>query len=132
MLPRSANYIGERVRDYFVLEKRGKLLGVCALRLSWDGPPEVVSLAVDSAVAGRGYGRKLIQACLGEAGRLGAREVFALTKVPEFFYALGFKAKKREELPRKIWTECVDCPRFPDCDEQAVIIALGKRKGRGR
>ncbi len=129
MLQRSANYIGERIRDFFVLEGGGKVQGVCALRMSWDGPPEVVSLAVAESLAGRGHGRRLVSSCLKEAAKLGAKEVFALTKVPEFFYALGFKPKKREELPRKIWTECVNCPKFPDCDEQAVIIKLKGNRG---
>jgi amino-acid N-acetyltransferase len=25
-------------------------------------------------------------------------------------------------LPRKVWGECFRCPKFPNCDEVAVII----------
>jgi len=127
MLPRSANYIGEKVRDYSVATINGSVAGVCALRVSWDGPPELVSLAVAPRAAGRGLAKRLVSACLKEAAELGAKQVFALTKVEDFFYGLGFRPKKREELPRKIWTECVNCPRFPDCDEQAVIINIGRK-----
>ncbi|GAH92110.1 unnamed protein product, partial [marine sediment metagenome] len=28
------------------------------------------------------------------------------------------------ELPRKVWTECYRCPKFPDCDEVALIRNL--------
>ena len=24
-------------------------------------------------------------------------------------------------MPQKVWGECYDCPKFPDCDEVAVI-----------
>jgi len=27
-------------------------------------------------------------------------------------------------LHAKVWTECVKCPKFPNCDEEAVIIEL--------
>ena len=124
MLPRSATYIGERIRDFYVLDDGDELLGVCAMRPFWEGPAEVYSLAVVESLSGQGYGRKMVAECLAEAKRLGIGEVFALTKVREFFTAMGFKEIKREELPRKIWTECVNCPKFPDCDEQAVILKL--------
>jgi len=127
MLPRSANYIGEKIRDYSVATINGTIAGVCALRVSWDGPPELVSLAVAPRAAGKGLGKRLVRSCLREAKELGAKQVFALTKVEDFFYGLGFRPKNRDELPRKIWTECVNCPRFPDCDEQAVIINIGKK-----
>ncbi len=127
MLPRSVNYIGEHIRDYFIFELAGKVCGVCALRLSAGDPCEIVSLVVGKGRKRRGLGRRLVEACLEEARQVGAKQVFALTKVPDFFYRLGFKDKKREQLPRKIWTECVNCPKFPDCDEQAVAIVL-KRK----
>jgi amino-acid N-acetyltransferase len=127
MLPRSANYIGEKIRDYSVATVDGSVAGVCALRVSWDGPPELVSLAVAPKAGGKGLGKRLVRSCLREAKELGAKQVFALTKVEDFFYGLGFGPKNRDELPRKIWTECVNCPRFPDCDEQAVIINLDKK-----
>jgi amino-acid N-acetyltransferase len=28
------------------------------------------------------------------------------------------------ELPRKVWSECYRCPKFPDCDEVALIYSL--------
>ena len=24
-------------------------------------------------------------------------------------------------MPHKVWGECMDCPKFPNCDEVAVI-----------
>jgi len=25
-------------------------------------------------------------------------------------------------MPRKVWVECMDCPKFPKCDEIAMIL----------
>ena len=50
--------------------------------------------------------------------------MFALTLVPEFFQRLGFAVVDKNELPRKIWGECVHCPHFPDCDEVALAMDL--------
>jgi amino-acid N-acetyltransferase len=27
-------------------------------------------------------------------------------------------------LPHKIWADCLKCPKFPDCDETAMMIDL--------
>jgi hypothetical protein len=32
--------------------------------------------------------------------------------------------QSRETLPRKVWTDCVRCPRRHACDEIAVVIDL--------
>ncbi|KPK02509.1 MAG: acetyltransferase, partial [Nitrospira bacterium SG8_35_4] len=28
------------------------------------------------------------------------------------------------DLPHKVWGDCLKCPKFPDCDEVAVIKRL--------
>jgi len=30
-------------------------------------------------------------------------------------------AIEKSELPHKIWSDCLQCPKFPDCDEDALI-----------
>jgi len=51
-------------------------------------------------------------------------KVFALTYHPDFFRKLGFRDIDKMKLPHKIWGECMKCPKFPECDESAVIIDL--------
>ena len=29
-------------------------------------------------------------------------------------------------LPHKIWTDCLNCPKFPDCQEVALMLNLGE------
>jgi amino-acid N-acetyltransferase len=72
-------------------------------------------------------GAVLVKACLDEAKALGIPTVFCLTYKPGFFEKQGFHKVDKMELPRKVWSECFRCPKFPDCDEVALIYSLAKR-----
>jgi len=124
MLPRSLNAIYENIRDFFVVETNGRVVGCCALHVTWGDLAEVKSLAVEESAKGRGAGKKLVHSCLDEAREMGVPKVFALTYVPDFFVNLGFSRIDKSELPHKIWSECINCPKFPDCGEEAVSIEL--------
>lgn len=124
MLPRSQSELYENIRDFFVVEDEGEVIGCCALHILWDDLAEVKSLAVAQAYQGKGIGKMLVNACLEEAKELGIKQVFALTFKPWFFEKLGFKLIRKEDLPRKVWGECIKCPLFPDCKEEAVILEL--------
>jgi amino-acid N-acetyltransferase len=122
MLPRSLNELYEHMRDLFVLEEDGQIQGVCALHILWDDLAEIRSLVVSKHLQGKGIGRKLVKRCLSEAKSLGIRRVFVLTYQPALFRNLGFQDIDKSELPQKIWGDCVRCPKFPECDEHALII----------
>ena len=127
MLPRSLSALYDHLRDYFVLEgdKQGqRIKGVCGLGICWEDLAEIKSLAVSKDQQDRGFGSKLVRACLQEARSLGIRKVFTLTYVPDFFMRLGFKEVDRSIFPQKIWADCLKCPKFPDCDEVALAIDL--------
>jgi amino-acid N-acetyltransferase len=126
MLPRSLNELYENLRDFHVYEDRGSLLGVCALHVSWDGLAEIRSLAVRQESMKNGIGSKLVRRCLEEAGELQVERVFVLTYRDAFFRKLGFVEVDKKELPHKIWTDCLNCVKFPDCDESALIININK------
>ncbi len=124
MLPRSLSALYENVRDFFVMEEDGRIVGCCALHVTWEDLAEIKSLAVDESVQGRGYGRALVEACLEEARSIGVPKVFALTYIPGFFEKLGFTRIDKSKLPHKVWTECINCPKFPNCGEEAVVLEL--------
>lgn len=126
MLPRTPNELFENIRDFLVYEQDGQVLGCVALHVIWSDLAEVKSLAVDSALHGRGVGSQLVQAALREAERLNIPRVFALTFRAPFFERMGFWCIDKHDLPQKIWGECIRCPKFPDCNEQAVLIELRK------
>ena len=129
MLPRALNELYEGLRDYFVWEQDGKIVGCAAMHVSWEGLGEVRSLAVLEEAQARGIGTELVNACLQEARDLGLNRVFVLTYVPPFFRRFGFRDCSKASLPHKIWTDCVRCPKFPDCDEEALIVELVQRGG---
>lgn len=124
MLPRSLNELYENIRDLYLAEEDGKLLGVCALHCLWEDLAEIRSLVVTEEARQKGIGKKLVARCLTEAKKLGVKRVFALTYVPGFFHRLGFRDIDKAVLPQKIWGDCLKCHKFPECDEFAVIREL--------
>ncbi|MDD5761419.1 MAG: N-acetyltransferase [bacterium] len=131
MLPRSLADIYENLRDYFVFEEDdGELVGSAAIHIMWEDLAEVRSLAVREGKMRRGVGTQLVESCISEAIMLGIGRVFALTYKPAFFEKLGFHVVDKAELPQKIWTDCLKCSKFPDCDEVALVADFsGRRRG---
>jgi amino-acid N-acetyltransferase len=124
MLARSLSEIYENIRDYYVYEINEEVVGCCALHVVWEDLAEILGLAVKPECSRKGIGSKLVSACLEDAEYLCMKEVFALTYVPEFFATMGFKAVDKNSLPRKIWSGCLRCPKFPDCTEIAVLKSI--------
>jgi amino-acid N-acetyltransferase len=124
MLPRSLSELYEGVRDCFVAKDGDRLLGCVALHVFWSDLAEVRSLAVAEDSRDKGIGVELIKACMQEAKGLGIPTVFCLTYRPDLFKKFDFKQVDKMELPRKVWSECYRCPKFPDCDEVALIYEL--------
>ncbi len=124
MIPRSLNELYENLRDFIVCEDDGQIKGVCALHILWEDLAEIRSLAVNLESQGMGIGNRLVKTSLKEARELGIKRVFALTYHPVFFKKVGFRDIDKSKLPQKIWGDCLKCPKFPECDESAVIIEL--------
>jgi amino-acid N-acetyltransferase len=124
MLPRSLSDIYENIRDYFIYREEGKVIACAALHISWSELAEIKSVAVAEEYQGKGYGNSLIKACLEEANELGIPTVFCLTYRPGFFGRFGFSEVDKMELPQKVWSECYRCPKFPNCDEVAMILRI--------
>jgi amino-acid N-acetyltransferase len=124
MLPRSLNELYDNIRDFWVFEDRHKVIGCCALHVCWQDLAEIKSLAVDKSKQGMGIGKNLVDACIAEAKEMGATKIFVLTYQPGFFKNFGFKKIKTASLPHKIWAECINCPKFPDCQETAMVKSL--------
>lgn len=125
MLPRSLNELYENIRDFWVYEAGNKkVAGCCALHVSWEDLAEIKSLAVVKNKQKEGIGEQLVLACLDEAKQLGAKKIFVLTYQAGYFKKFGFKKIKNSELPHKIWAECINCCKFPNCQEAALMKEL--------
>ncbi|MBN1375189.1 MAG: N-acetyltransferase [Dehalococcoidia bacterium] len=129
MLPRALSEIYENLRDYFVVRNRvGRVTACVALHISWADLAEVKALAVAEKKRKQGIGAFLVKACVEEAKELGIPRIFCLTYKPGFFTKQGFKVVEKAELPRKIWAECYNCPKFPDCEEVAMLFEVSMVK----
>lgn len=124
MLARPLSELYENIRDFWVIDDGEKVVACCALHINWSDLAEVRSLAVDSSYQRLGLGRVLVNACIADAKEMGIQRVFALTREPEFFARVGFVRIEMNDLPRKVWGECIRCPKFPECDEVAMVYDL--------
>lgn len=124
MLPRTLGEVYENLRDFFVVRDGVEVIGCVALHIMWSDLAEIRSLAVREDRQVRGVGSLLVKLCIDEARRLGLKIVFGLTYKPGFFEKLGFQQADVMTLPRKVWNECYRCPKFPSCNEIAVVLNL--------
>jgi amino-acid N-acetyltransferase len=124
MLARPLSEIYENLRDFFVIRDGDRVIACAALHINWSDLAEIKSVAVSEDCQREGVGSRLIKACLKEARGLGLPTVFCLTYKPAFFEKLGFSQIDKMELPQKVWNECYRCPKFPNCDEIALICHL--------
>ena len=124
MLHRSLSEIYDQLRDFYVYEGDRSLLGTCALHICWEDLAEIRSLTVLEEERQKGIGSKLVGACLREAKGLGIQRVFVLTYKPSFFQKFGFEIVDKATLPHKVWSDCLKCVKFPDCDETAMVLGL--------
>ncbi len=124
MLGRPISELYENIRDFFVTREGERVIACAALHVMWSDLAEIKSVAVAEDSQRQGIGARLVKACLKEARSLGIPTVFCLTYQPAFFEGQGFTRIDKMELPRKVWTECYRCPKFPDCDEIAFICHL--------
>ena len=120
LLGRSISSLYDQLRDFVVYDDNG-VKGVCSLHICWDDLAEIRSLAVAEDSQGIGVGEILVKICLEEAKRLDISRVFTLTYQAPFFRKLNFEEIDKRDLPHKVWSDCLHCPQFPDCDEEALI-----------
>ena len=128
LLGRSLSSLYDQLKDFSVYVVNDednpdleKLVGVCSLHICWENLAEIRSLAVTDEGQGKGVGRQLVAKALEEADSYGITKVFTLTYQPDFFRKIGFKDIDKSELPHKVWSDCIQCSKFPDCNEEALI-----------
>lgn len=124
MLARSRNALYETLRDMVVAEEDGRVVGVGGLHFIWEKLAEVRTMAVAEGYTRQGVGAEIVRRLIDEARQYGVTCVFTLTYQVDFFVAMGFHKVEKEGLPPKVWKDCIDCPKFPNCDEVAMILDL--------
>lgn len=124
MLPRSRSTLYENIRDFFIMEYEGEIIGIGALHVLWKDLAELRTLAIKDGMVKKGVGRQIVEHILKEAKELKLQKVFTLTYQPGFFEKLDFTVIDKETMPHKVWTDCINCPKFPNCNEICLEIAI--------
>ncbi len=126
LLGRSLSDLYDQIRDFIVVvdQKEQTVAAVCSLHICWEELAEIRSLAVLDVYKGQGIGKKLVLDCIDEAKEFDIKKLFVLTYVPAFFQKLGFYHVDKSVLPHKVWADCIKCVKFPDCDEEAMMLDL--------
>ena len=122
MLARPRAMLYEHIREFIIAQKDNKIIGVGGLHIAWEDLAEIRSLVIDERHQKGGIGRKIIEHLLNEAKEIGVSRVFTLTYQIDFFKKCGFELIKKEDLPNKVWRDCINCPKFPNCEENAMMI----------
>lgn len=130
LLARSRLSLYESLQSLIVAEEEGRVIGVAGLHILWFDLAEIRSLAVSPQHQGKGIGKQLVQHLIHEAEILGIPRVFALTYQVDFFTGCGFVPISKESLPQKVWRDCMNCRKFPTCDESAMIYHIPTLSGK--
>lgn len=124
MLARPRTMLYESLREFTIAEDREQVAGAGSLHIIWEDLAEIRALAVAPDYSKKGIGRGLVNRFLEEARELALPQVFVLTYQQEFFEKCGFHVVAKESMPQKVWKECVNCPKFPNCEEVAMITTV--------
>lgn len=124
LLPRTKGDIIKQLDHFRVIERDSAIIACGSLENFTEELAEIRSLMVNEDIKGAGLGRKIVQELLLMAEARQVKRVMALTYVPGFFHKMGFKTVDKDIFPEKIWGICVNCYKFNNCDEIAVLKKL--------
>jgi amino-acid N-acetyltransferase len=129
MLHRSKYKVVLMLNNFLVAEDvdTGKVIGCGAFSLLWTDLGEIMALAIDDGYQRQGIGTNIVKALLDEARRLRVPDVITLTYKPDFFRKLDFVLSDKNSFPRKLWRECLECPKLENCDEIVLHMAMNER-----
>jgi amino-acid N-acetyltransferase len=124
LLARSYNSIYENLQSFYVAVEDNDVIGISSLHILDRDLAEVRSLAVDPNHSRKGVGKVLVTEIIKDTKVLEIAKLIALTYQIEFFSKLGFIQVNKNDLPQKMWKDCLNCSKLHSCDETAMLINL--------
>ena len=124
LLPRTKTDLAANLEHFLVVTEHDQVVACGSLEHFTPELAEVRSLMVHESQKGAGLGRLIVEHLIERARNTETRRIMALTYVPDFFHRLGFRTVSKEIFPEKIWGICVNCYKFHNCDEIAVLLEL--------
>ena len=124
LLPRTKNDVIRNLEHFRVISRDEQIIACGSLENFTAELAEIRSLMVDETIKGAGLGKKIVESLLEVAEDRDVKRIMALTYVPGFFHKLLFKTVDKNIFPEKVWGICVNCYKFNNCDEIAVLKEL--------
>ncbi|MGH1540769.1 MAG: N-acetyltransferase [Arenicella sp.] len=124
LLPRNKADIEQHIENFFVIHEDSQVIACGALEHFTKELVEIRSLVVHPDQHSKGLGRILVERLIQLAEERQAKRVMALTYSVGFFKKLGFIVVDKAIFPEKVWGICVNCYKFNNCDETAVLLTL--------
>ena len=122
VLPRTKESLVQQIFSFFVAVVDGKVVGCASLAILDRELAEIRSLVVGQSVKRLGVGKLLVEQIIKETKRLEINKLISLTYQVEFFQKCGFEVTVKDNMPQKVWKDCIHCPKLHNCDEIAMII----------
>lgn len=124
LLARSYNSIYENLQSFYVAVENNEVIGISSLHILDRDLAEVRSLAVDPNHSRKGAGKALVTEIMKDTKVLEIAKLIALTYQIDFFTKLGFMQVNKNDLPQKMWKDCLNCSKLHSCDETAMLINI--------
>ena len=124
LLPRTRESLYENIQVIFVATLDDQVVGTASLHILDKDLAEIRSLVVAEEANGKGIGKLLVRKIVEETKQLDIPKLISLTYQVQFFEKCGFQVIEKTEMPQKVWKDCINCHKFPDCDEVAMAINL--------
>jgi amino-acid N-acetyltransferase len=124
LLPRRLDEIEVHASRFVVAIRRRKIIGCAELAPHSTHLAEVRSLAVDASARGQRVGTRLVDELRLRARRAGYEQLGVLTHAPEYFINFGFSIVPHLWMQEKVFTDCVNCPKFRACGQFAMVLPL--------
>lgn len=124
LLPRSAEEIATHAARFVVAVRRRKVVGCAELAPLSPQLAEVRSLAVHPSARHQRVGSQIVEELRRRARVGGYEQLCVLTHAPEYFTTFGFSIVPHLWVPEKVFTDCVNCPKFRACGQFAMVMPL--------
>ena len=124
LLPRTRQDLEENLPHFRIIKHKEEVIACGSLEHFTPELAEIRSLMVAQDIKRGGLGRQLVEQLIEIAQARQVARVMALTYVPNFFHKLGFRTVDKSIFPEKVWGICVNCYKFHNCDEIAVLLEL--------
>jgi amino-acid N-acetyltransferase len=124
LLPRRLDEITVHASRFVVAVCRRTIIGCAELAPLSGQLAEVRSLAVEDSARGQRIGTQLVAEIHLRARRAGYERLCVLTHAPAYFLNFGFSIVPHLWVQEKVFTDCVNCPKFRTCGQFAMVVPL--------